>query len=324
MPRYLIRFGLDAPIELKKALTFRYQGHEVKLVPGDAPYDLEVETDCEASDFRKAQGMAADTVVRPVIDAVAFHRKTRITLWDVTRMLKAEPGQLMRRLILVDTRKQSSPVKLNETWVKPIQELLDAAGPDLARPLRWLRNAYGSRSPLEEFIYTWLALENMAGEKVVRKKCHECGRAADPYKAPDRKKAYQIVSSSDPSIDGKTFHKQWWDALRNTVFHGKEQPDSKLLNEVTKVLDHLQSAVERYMDHELGVTFRRRTNSASEVTLFGSWNYLEFQTAEPAAEFAPDPPAIAMLNAIVDERGVSSAQQETNTRWLSPAEFDEW
>jgi hypothetical protein len=82
--------------------------------------------------------------------------------------------------------------------------------------------------------------------------------------------------------------------------------------------------VESYIDHELGVRLRRRTNSPSEVTWFGFWNYLEFETAEPAAEFAPNPPTMATLNAVVDATGITSAEQEAKCHWLTPTDFDRW
>jgi hypothetical protein len=324
MSRYRIKFGLEAPIELKDSLALVYQGREVRLVPGDGPYDVEAEIDYQADDFLKAAGLAADEVVRPVLDAVAFHRKTRITLWGVTRVLKAEPGQATRRLILVDTRKQNSRVPLSAIWAKPIQQLLDAMRPDLARPLRWLRNAFGCRSPFEEFIYTWLALENMAGMKEVRKKCQQCGYAAAPYKAPNRDEAHQIVSGSDPSIDGATFHAEWWDRLRNTVFHGKEQLDSELLNDVTQVLDRLRPAVETYVEQQLNVTSRPLTHSPFGQTWLGLWQYLEFDTAQPAADFADDSPSLAKLSSIVDTRGITAAERELKCRWLRATDFENW
>jgi hypothetical protein len=177
---------------------------------------------------------------------------------------------------------------------------------------------------LEEFVYTWLALENMAGEKEVRKRCPHCDNELEPYKAANRGKAFKIVNSSDPKVDSATFHQQWWDNLRNDIFHGKKRLDSNLLIDLNKVLDRLQPAVESYIERELAVTLRRGPKSASDTMFFASWNYLEFGTRQPQSEFAPDPPDLARFTSIIEQKGITWAEQEAGCHLLSASDFEIW
>lgn len=326
MPKYRTRFLVETPLQAEQDFQFSYRGYTLNFLfasGNNTAQGIEVETTCEAERWVAAARFVSSELIPPVQDAIGFHRKTSLLIGGCTQVLKAEPGQTRRKTILIDVRRHRNPPLFRKEWMVSVQQIIDC-DPGIRRlSLRWLRTSYRPHlSVLDRFIYTWLALENLAGEKQVEKLCPHCDQPLPPYPAADRDAAFEILRNFDKDLTRKTFN-DWWNRLRNSVFHGGKEPDAKFFGELTEVANRIQPAVERYLEQKLNV--KGRNPAAMPVgpeRQENVWWFLEFDSSSPEEDFPQRTPPLARVVELVESG--QSTEKEIGCRTLSQREFENW
>jgi hypothetical protein len=287
---------------------------------------VEVELCCEAPTWGEASVVATDTLIPPVLDVIAFHRKASMTLMSLTSALKSEPGSERRKVVLINER--ARPFELPAAWwinERNIEDINACLARDLPLPqntLRWLRWAYRSLPIYEGFVYAWLALENLAGSRMVENKCSKCQKPLPPYRAADREAAYDIVNSFGRGIETKEFN-HWWNTLRNSVFHGGKQPDSEFLGKLRAVTQRVIDGVEAGVQKKLNLNLEHRSTIALvPEQIFSRFHFIEFSSSNPAEEFASAFPSAEEIEAWIDSG--SSHEERMNITLLTEKDFQGW
>ena len=325
MPKYKMRFVIETPLRGDEDVEFHYRGHTLKFLfrSGiNAAKNVELEVTCESENYNQAIALASNELIPPVLDAIAFHRKTQLLLGDFSQITKAESGLARRKIILKDFRRYEEAPLFHKTWTGEVQQIIDA-DPELRRlSLRWLRNTYRRLSIPDGFIYAWLALENLAGERQVRKQCQNCRAQQPPYTAADRDAAYGIISAIHPEVTQRTFS-DWWGRLRNSLFHGGHEPDAQFFHELYTTTETIVSAVERTLCSRLRLPGRPRpaqpiVGQRGEVV----WCFLEFDAPSPDEEFPSQIPSMSRLIELME--GGRPVQEEMGCCNIAHQAFAAW
>jgi hypothetical protein len=322
--RYQIRFFVESPLAADEDLLFTHRGHTLDLLfhTGDnTSQGFEIQVICEAANYVEAIRFASDELIPPVLDSIAFHRKTTLSLGGFRRVAKDERGSARRRLILVDRQRYEVHPRIDQAWVREIQAIIDSDPAPWALALRWLRMAYRQIWTLDRFIYTWLALENLAGEREVRKVCPHCHGELPSYPAADRANAERIITDFDTTLR-VDFHR-WWQDLRNPVFHGDKEPGAKLLSQLDSATQKIMPAVEMFIEHHLG-PMRRATPAQPTTQERGQniWYMLEFDAPQIDQAFSYPTPDLTRLRTLMDQGRCT--EEEMGCRALSQGEFENW
>lgn len=325
MPKYLARFFLETPLRADHDIRLTNNGHDLCFLfrtGNNTPFGVEVELVCEGENWRDACLYVSESVIPPVLDAIAFHRKTHLALGGCRKVLKSEGGLERRKVIFVNPEKYSQESQLDPTFVAAIQSVVDTDPEARKLSLRWLRSSYQPLPVVDRFIYSWLSLETLAGERLVTKKCQACSTELPSYKAADRDAAFAILRSCDPDLEQKTFA-DWWNRLRNSVFHGGKEPDASFMKELADVAARIQQAVELFLEKKLKVRNRNRAR-----TPFGPefrrhmWLFLEFDGSGLKQEFAERTPRLERVLALLNSH--KPTEEEMGCRTLGERAIEDW
>lgn len=320
MPRYKLTYFVETTLAATENLEFQYGGHTLKfLFSGRVdPRGIEVEVCCESANWREAVGLTTDRIIPPVLDVIAFHRNTSMLLISTRLVLKAEALSRQRRAVVLDERLFPTTWFINSDMANEINQILADKVPVPRMALRWLRDSYRSGTIRERFVPAWLALENLAGPKTVEKQCPDCGHKFHPYSSANRDAAYKIICEFAMGVDEKTFD-QWWHALRNSVFHGGKEPDSKFLLDLSSATKKIIYAVEKSLAKRLNLTFRNRpVGPVSRDSVHYRHFYVEFESTNPKEEFAQLVPTLGQLEEA--HRG----EPAPNLRLLDWKKMNDW
>lgn len=324
MPRYQVRVLIETSLKSVADVTFRYEKSSVSFLftQRNSTSTVEAQTLCDADYWQPAVTSVINTIIPPVLDIIAFHRHTPMLLAGVTRVLKAEPGALRRRAILINTVSWPVSPELHGRDTEEINRLLSQPWPVPRPALRWLRNAFRPLTTIDRFMFAWLALEQSAGSIMVHKHCPQCGAELPPHPASNRVAAYEILNSVPGGITKEKFERLWF-RLRNIVFHGGKEPDSKHLAELRDATTLILDALNRRLLKATGVDGRLRTlipigPEQSAVR----HHFIEFDTDDPPADFSVRVPQVQDIEARID------AQQDLgslyNAELMNWNETDEW
>lgn len=325
MPIYQLRFFIETPLRGDEDTQFIYRGHTMTFLfqsGNNTPKGIEVELRCSGADYSDAARLASNEIIPPVLDAIAFHRKTQVLLGGCRRILKAEPGVARRKLIYVEPHRYPTTPQFHGHWTKQIQQIIDSDPTNRKFALRWLRNSYRPLGIPERFIYVWLALENLAGEIEKKPKCSNCHKDMPAYMAADRDRAYEILSTYIPTLDQGTFMR-WWTKTRNSLFHGLREPDAAMMDELGTVATTVQQALESHLQNELGV--KEKSTAAQPLGPDRSyllWLFLEFDAPNPADEFPHAVPQPNRLSELIESN--RSVEEEMGCRTLGQKHFEGW
>lgn len=325
MPKYQLRFFVETPLRADQDMRFRSGEHDVTILFGSGnnnDHGIEAEVVCEGKSWQDAVALGSNDLVVPVLDAISFHRKCTVLLGQFTRILKDEGGQRRRKTILKRSHRWGATTHLHPAWLEEIQRVI-GADPELRKlALRWLRNAYRPIDVLEEFIYTWIALENLAGETMVETACPSCGEKLPRRRAGDRTAAYEIVKAHKPEIDERTF-KDWWWRLRNSLFHGGKEPDAGFRAELQRTAEVVMSAAEAHLERTLGITNRApQARPITPQTGYDLWYFLEFDVPNPEDEFSQQVPRISRLEEL--SKAGRPYREEMSAETLDQKSFEGW
>jgi hypothetical protein len=172
-----------------------------------------------------------DSVIPPVLDAVAFHRNTPLLLSSPTRVLKEEVGSVKRRAILLNHEISSTDCAIHAGMADEIDKMLNSPPVVPRTAMRWLRNTYRLMPIRDWFMFAWLALESLAGSHQVEQKCQHCGKVVGTRTAANKDEARRILNGFGSGVTDAQFDR-WWNKLRNSVFHGGKEPNSAFFSEL--------------------------------------------------------------------------------------------
>lgn len=297
LPKYKLTYFVETTLAASENLEFQYCGYTLTFLFGSRvdPRGIEVEVCCESANWREAVVLATDGVIPPILDVIAFHRNTSMLLISTRRVLKAEPNSRQRRAVMLDERLFPTRWFINLAMANEINQILADNIPVPKMALRWLRDSYRAGTIRERFVPAWLALENLAGAKTNEKQCPDCGHKFPSYRSANREAAYKIIREFATGVDETTFD-QWWNALRNSVFHGGKEPDSKFLLDLSNATRKIIYAVEKSLANRLNLTFRNRpVGPISRDSVYYRHFYVEFESTNPEEEFAQLVPTLDQL-----------------------------
>jgi hypothetical protein len=318
MPRYQVRVLIETSLKSVADVTFRYEKSSVDFLftERNSTGAVEAQVLCEADYWKSAVTSVIDTIITPVLDIIAFHKHTPMLLTGVTRVLKAETGALRRRAILINTLSWPISPELQGKDAEDINRLLSQPWPVPRPAMRWLRNAFRPLTTIERFMFAWLAFEQSAGSITVHKQCAKCGAELPPHPASNRVAAFEILNSVPGGITKEKFERLWF-RLRNVVFHGGKEPDSKLLAELRDATTLILDALNRRLLKATGVDGKLRTTIPMGLEQSAvRHHFIEFDTDDPSADFSARVPRVQDVEARID------AQQDLGS--VYKAELMNW
>jgi hypothetical protein len=325
LAKYKVRFFVECALVATKDLDFCFRGHVATFMFSERKADdkgCSAEVCCEGDGWKQAASVAMDEILPPILDIIAIQRHTPMLLGTPTQVVKAELGIARRRAILINKKAYPTTCDIDQDMVMDINKVLQGGGTIHRTALRWLRNAYRPLPIRDRFVFAWLALENLAGPKVITKKCPECGFTFLPFSSADRQRAFAVLKEVDPELEEKDFGK-WWNNLRNAVFHGGREPDSKFLGELRTVSDRILQDVNEYVGRQMGLDFRFRTKiPVADEQVYHRHHFIEFDCAKPGGEFASIVPDVEVLEQIIESHGDTSTLMQMEL--VSWAETDDW
>jgi hypothetical protein len=291
MPSYCLRYRVETCLNRNEDLALEYGGYRMLFLFSQKKSEdrnAMVEIEVEAKDNREAQEKASGIVLPQVLDALSFTTCTPLLLGGCELVLKDESGSLARRAIYVAERKVPTPVRLTDESIEDAKAILGSpVGPGL--PLCWHRYALVRRLALDRFVFQWLAFEGLAGERHVAVRCPNCGHER-AYRGSNKDRAYEIFAEASPGTGRQEFNEEIWGKARNTAFHGTKYPNPSQLLELTQITENLWRACE--------IQFARLYRPLNEnrepehfERLYRVFYFVEWETAERTARYAPDPPA---------------------------------
>jgi len=296
MPRYRFRYVCETSLQSEKEIPFDYKGQRIVFSFSEkenrdnaARASIEV----EAANWKEADPRA-QSILQPVLDAIAFATGSPLLLlyWDF--VLKDEAGSRAREALWFEATKRPARFQLEQSEVDAAQTILSRDGdPQLA--LCWHRYAVQRELILDRFVFQWLAFEGLAGSRQIPTMCPRCGEEvthcekALSHEGSNRQRAYELFSRVEPSTPIQEFTKEVWGRVRNAVFHGSKYPGQQLLTRLNTLFPKLRRACESEFNGLYGLTDRPR--AIRVLDWHGQrFNMFEWQTANAQEGFAADFP----------------------------------
>jgi len=297
LPTYKIKFFVETSLSPDSVLRFDYLKTPILLHPRKKDSTgISAELLVEASGYKVAIVRAQDEFLYPALDALSFHRNATCLVSHFEQVLKNEKGSRQRRLVQLDATTSPDFCHLDAHIISEVGSLTEPLTELPGTAARWLRNVYRPITPVERFMYSWLALENLAGPTLRRPHCNcgeilqcvKCHKLAPEYSTGNRDAAFEIVK--DQGVDKKTFL-YWWNELRNGVFHGGKKLDTKFINELEAASRMIIPSVEAALQKKLG----REINYRTKRTIYPEYilhmhHYMEFGATDLDEEFPTEIP----------------------------------
>lgn len=297
MSIYKIKFFVETSLSPDSVLRFDYLKMPILLHPRKKDSTgISAELIAEADGYVAAISRAQDEFLYPALDALSFHRNATCLVSHFEQVLKNEKGSNQRRLIQLDATASPDFCHLDAQIISEVASLTEPLSQFPGTIARWLRNVYRPITPVERFMYSWLALENLAGPAQRRSRCNcgetlrciKCDKPAPEYSTGNRDAAFEIVKGQD--VDRKTFL-YWWNDLRNGVFHGGKKLDTKFINELEAASRIIIPSVEAALQKRLGCEIKYRTKRTIHPEyIVHMHHFMEFETAKPDEEFPSEIP----------------------------------
>jgi hypothetical protein len=325
MSRYRLRFFIETSLNSRANVAFRYRDTDVTFLFAERKENeegVEAELCVEADNHVQAIEFAQSHFLHAVLDAIAFQRHTSLSVRHWTLILKAERGLRKRRFILARNSRHPEKLFIDDLALFEVQKILDG---QMMLALRWMRNSYRPMPIFDEFVFLWLALENLSGtvqqptycgyckKKVI---CETC-RIHPEHNASDRQGALKIIEAFDKTIDKKTFN-TWWNELRNKAFHGRTEPTIELISKMKSAIEIISPAIEDYLRNLLGVQLKYRPQwPVGPNFTVRMVSHVEFDINDPTLDFPAELPDFAQIQNL-------SQPNPQGTYLLSPGEFANW
>lgn len=315
LPIYKIKFFVETSLSPDSILHFDYLDKQILLHPRKKDSTgISAEVQVEAEGYNGAIIRAQDEFLYPALDGLSFHRNATCLVSHFEQVLKSEKGSKQRRLVQLDATASPDFCHLDIQIISEVASLTKLLAAFPSTVVRWLRNVYRPITPVERFMYSWLALENLAGPAMRRSHCNcgeilrcvKCSKLAPEYLTGNRDAAFEIVK--DQGVDKKTFL-FWWNDLRNGAFHGGKKLDTKFINELETASKIIIPSVEAALQKRLGCEIKYRTKRTIHPEyIVHMHHFMEFETTKLDEEFPSEIPSF----------------DASNVRLHEQKEFDNW
>ncbi len=264
MPNYRLRFRVETCLQHPEDITLTFGGQSVTFLFSQKQVEeraVLAQIDVEAPGAPQARQVASSSLLPPVLDALAFASSTPLLLGSCELTLKNERGSRNRRANFIGERRVPTPTRLTLRSLQDAQRVLDS--PDRPKlPLCWLRYCHHRQFPLERFVFSWLALEELAGDADISSTCSRCGigiRCTEcerpiTHRGTNKERAWELFSAANQDVTRSEFNETIWGRARNSVFHGSRYPEPVFLVELSQIANRVQRAcgAELSARYELG------------------------------------------------------------------------
>jgi hypothetical protein len=294
---YKIKFFVETSLSPDSRLNLPYLDASILLHPRKQDSTgISAELQVEANDYKLAITRAQDEYLYPALDALSFHRNATCLVSHFEQVLKNEKGSKQRRLIQLDATASPDFCHLDAQIISEVASFTEPLSQFPGTVVRWLRNVYRPITPVERFMYSWLALENLAGPALRRSQCNcgetlrctKCDKPAPEYLTGNRDAAFEIVKGE--GVDRTTFL-HWWNGLRNGVFHGGKKLDTKFINELEAASRMIIPSVEAALQKRLGCEIKYRTKRTIHPEyIVHMHHFMEFEATKLDEEFPSEIP----------------------------------
>jgi hypothetical protein len=206
MPKYKLRYLVETPIRNTSDLGFTYDEHLITFCfskRGDKEIFVNVKLEVEAENANEAQMKASGTLIPLVLNALAFTTGAPLLLHECDLILKSEPGVQARKALYVNVSRLDIAVPISSKQVAESHKILGSASSSTL-PMCWHRYAAHRGYALDRFLFQWLALEGLAGNKQIETPCPKCGHVRT-HDGTDKNKAYELFRVANPNMSKKEF-----------------------------------------------------------------------------------------------------------------------
>ena len=297
MNSYLIQYVVETSLHHTGDVGFDYEGNTFFFLFSQKQQqerNLRVRTFLRGSTAGRAQLSGAISLLPPILDALSFATGTPLILRHCEIILKDETGSQVRKAIFIGEGKDYNPHSLSANSVKEAKEIL-ANRNGLKLPLRWLRYATYRKWAFDRFLFTWLALENLAEPTDIDVSCPNCGHHT-VRKGAVKARIQDLVATIIPELSGQVFNKRFWDA-RQKVFHGGKEPESDFAIDLMETTHTVWKACEAEICRTYDLERRARTPLMMDL-YFKSYMLVEWKSKCPEVAYADDYPSEAITEAI--------------------------
>jgi hypothetical protein len=298
MPTYQIRYVCETSLQFTRDVPLKYRGKTILFLfsqKARTENTVRVLVDVEGTSYQDAD-MKAQSVLQPVMDAMAFSTGSPLLVqhWDF--IIKDETGSKTRRAIWCQKRRDPAPLLLTQRALDEAQQIL-AEKIEPGIELCWHRYALQRNFILDRFLFQWLAFEGLSGKTQIPTVCPRCGSEVAHCETPlshggsDGRKAHELFSQIEPSCSARDFKKEIWGRTRNAVFHGTKYPSPELLSGLNSLTPKLRRTCDLEFNrrYKVGDGNRARPVQDLELHVYRT-NIFEWQTANAENAFADDFP----------------------------------
>jgi hypothetical protein len=296
MPFYRFRYVCETSIQSEEDVSFECAGHEIAFLFSQKRGEestAHVRVDVEAADYREAD-VKAQSILQPVLDAMAFSTGSSLLVqhWDF--ILKAEAGSRTRRAIWCEKRKQPAPFRLTQRAIDEARQILTQEGKSTLE-LCWHRYALQRNLILDRFVFQWLAFEGLAGHAQIPTICPFCKKEVAhcekllSHEGSNGKRAHELFLKIEPGTSATEFRRDIWGRTRNSVFHGSKYPSPEFLSRLNSLSPKLRQACDLEFNQVYGLGEQIHPAQDLELHVYRI-NMFEWQTANAQDDFADDFP----------------------------------
>jgi hypothetical protein len=265
---------------------------------------------------------AAHDEVTALLDVLCYEmRVSGLIVRNVTSQIE-DVGPIRRCVVYLHEPYRRSLFLTDQHAAEVCQILADPPDTPVQRALYWLRWTYNARTVPEAFLFAWMAVERLAGEKEMVAKCSKCqGPVSCPEHGEHRystvpRESVEALLERHGVTGMKTFFR-----LRNPLIHGSLEQNFMQHLEMKLRLPDLVRAVEAELRIRLGATKAIPWSPLSGPGDAVVAAHCEFRTAYPNEAFPSDCPTAAEVEEYQDAVGRGAEHPKILNLLPSPADW---
>lgn len=293
--RYEIEFRVESSMRSHggQPFDFRLEDATVTLhLPGAEAQQEEFVAGVRLSETAVllAEQGAHDALAK-ILDVAAFEMKLSATVVHPFRSQPEETGEV-RHCVVYLVERRSRPLFLMPGNAREIQRLVDEGHSDVETALYWLRWSYAARRVPDGFLFTWMALEKLAGVEQIASRCRTCEEPVvcpthgpHLYTGASRKSIKKLLDKHNVNIPDRLLK------MRHPLVHGDLVYTFEKRLHMGQMLPDLRHAVEEELRERLGASTALNIPSEGRGPITSQTSvHCRYRTAYPADPFPPDVP----------------------------------
>ncbi|MDB5194717.1 MAG: hypothetical protein JWN50_731 [Parcubacteria group bacterium] len=296
--KYLVGIRIEGALQAYEETVFEFRDSKIRLEFGNQSQGhFKAYVSVEAERAVVAMNRTNELIAE-FLDMMSFATSCSLAALEFFLILKAEPGSVERMVLRQISENKTDDIYIRtDVEVAAITQMLNAAesNADYGLSLRWLRFGYRARTFVEQYTYYWLAFERLLGETQIERECPHCQKMLPSYPSVDWKKAQEIFSTYDSSVDKKYFTEKILKA-RHRIFHGAKL-DAEFYGLLAEISPKVQNVVEMLLSEKHKPTSRiglDRPNQPSRPN--NNIGFYKFTTKSSSDDFAMDYPTDEWLS----------------------------